>query len=108
MEYTELKRELRYLVQERMDYGRDMTDEEVEETIDEVLLEQESLATYPVSMRRKLKKELFDSLRRLDVLQFFVEDNTVTEIMINGKDNIFVERAGKIEKLDSSGAFIFI
>ena len=100
MEYTELKRELRYLVQERMDYGRDMTDEEVEETIDEVLLEQESLSTYPVSMRRKLKKELFDSLRRLDVLQFFVEDNTVTEIMINGKDNIFVERAGKIEKLD--------
>lgn len=100
MEYTELKRELRYLVQERMDYGRDMTDEEVEETIDEVLLEQEGLSVYPVGLRRKLKKELFDSLRRLDVLQFFVEDNTITEIMINGRDNIFVERAGRIEQLD--------
>ncbi|MBE5874479.1 MAG: CpaF family protein [Lachnospiraceae bacterium] len=100
MEYTELKRELRYLVQERMDYGRDMTDEEVEETIDEVLLEQEGLSVYPVRLRRKLKKELFDSLRRLDVLQFFVEDNTITEIMINGRDNIFVERAGRIEQLD--------
>lgn len=100
MEYTELKRELRYLVQERMDYGRDMTDEEVEETIDEVLLEQGELSVYPVGLRRKLKKELFDSLRRLDVLQFFVEDNTITEIMINGRDSIFVERAGRIEQLD--------
>lgn len=100
MEYTELKRELRYLVQERMDYGRDMTDEEVEETIDEVLLGQGELSVYPVGLRRKLKKELFDSLRRLDVLQFFVEDNTITEIMINGRDSIFVERAGRIEQLD--------
>lgn len=100
MEYTELKRELRYLVQERMDYGRDMTDEEVEDTIDEVLLEQEGLTVYPVGLRRKLKKELFDSLRRLDVLQFFVEDNSITEIMINGRDKIFVERAGRIEQLD--------
>lgn len=100
MEYTQLKQELRYLVQERMDYGRDMTDEEVEETIDEVLLEQESLVVYPVGMRRRLKKELFDSLRRLDILQIFVEDSTVTEIMINGKDHIFIERGGCLEELD--------
>jgi len=100
LEYTELKIELRHRVQERIDYGKDMTDEEVEETIDEVLLEQEQLAMYPVEVRRRLKKELFDSLRRLDILQIFVEDSSVTEIMINGKDNIFVEKNGRLNKLD--------
>lgn len=100
MEYTELKKELCARVQERMDYGKDISDEEVANTIDDVLLEQENLLTYPVEVRRKLKKELFDSLRRLDILQIFVEDSSVTEIMINGKDNIFVEREGKLSRLD--------
>lgn len=100
MSYTQLKSELRQKVQERMNYGRDFTDEEVEETIDEVLLEQESLAVYPVNVRRRLKKELFDSLRRLDMLQIFVDDSSVTEIMINGLDHIFIERGGQLKELD--------
>lgn len=100
MSYTQLKSELRQKVQERMNYGRDYTDEEVEETIDEVLLEQESLAVYPVNVRRRLKKELFDSLRRLDMLQIFVDDSSVTEIMINGMDHIFIEQGGQLKELD--------
>ncbi len=84
-----------------MDFGRDLSDEEVEDTIDDVLVGQECLAACPVEMRRRLKKELFDSLRRLDILQIFVEDSSVTEIMINGKDNIFVEQAGRLKKLDT-------
>ena len=100
MEYTEIKKELRQKVQEQMDYGKDYTDEEVEETIDDVLLEQEKLSLYPVEMRRRLKKELFDSLRRLDILQIFVEDSSVTEIMINGMDHIFIEQGGRLKELD--------
>lgn len=100
MEYTELKKELRRKVREKMDYVKDYSDEEVEETIDEILLSQESLTVYSVELRRRLKKELFDSLRRLDILQIFVEDSTVTEIMINGKDHIFIEKEGKLRELD--------
>ena len=100
MEYTELKRELRSKVQERMNYEKDLSDQEVEETIDEVLLGQEDLAMYPVELRRRLRKELFDSLRRLDILQIFVEDSSVTEIMINGKDHIFVEQDGRLKELE--------
>lgn len=99
MEYAELKRELRGKVQERMDFLKDFTDAEVEDTIDEILLEQKLLA-YPVETRRRLKQELFDSLRRLDILQIFVEDSSVTEIMINGKDHIFVEQDGRLRELD--------
>ncbi|MCI9319404.1 MAG: CpaF family protein [Lachnospiraceae bacterium] len=100
LEYTELKKELRRKVREKMDYVKDYSDEEVEETIDEILLSQESLTVYSVELRRRLKKELFDSLRRLDILQIFVEDSTVTEIMINGKDHIFIEKEGKLRELD--------
>lgn len=100
MDYMQIKKELRHMVQERMDYGRDYSDREVEETIDEVLLGQEKLQVYPVEVRRRLKKELFDSLRRLDILQIFVEDSSVTEIMINGKDHIFIEKEGRLQELD--------
>lgn len=100
MEYAELKRDLRTKVQERMDYLKDLSDFEVEEAIDEALLSEERLVTCPVELRRRLKKELFDSLRRLDILQIFVEDSSVTEIMINGKDHIFVEREGRLQELD--------
>ena len=100
MQYTELKKTLRTRVQERMEYAKDISDEEVENAIDEVLVGEEFLKTYPVNVRKRLRKELFDSLRRLDILQIFVEDNSVTEIMINGKDNIFVERDGKLSQLN--------
>ncbi len=100
MDYGNLKKELRNKVQERLDFVKDFTDEDVEDTIDEIILEQESLLVCPAEMRRQLKKELFDSLRRLDILQIFVEDSSVTEIMINGKDHIFVEQEGKLRELD--------
>ena len=100
MEYGELKKQLRIRVQERMDYFKDMTDAEVEDVIDEVILQQDNLSVWSVELRRRLKRELFDSLRRLDILQIFVEDNSVTEIMINGTDHIFVERGGRLQELD--------
>ena len=100
MEYLELKKELRRKIQERMDYMKDYTDVEVEEAIDEAITGQKDLVACPVEMRRRLRKELFDSLRRLDLLQIFVEDSTVTEIMVNGKDHIFVERGGGLQELD--------
>ena len=103
MDYLEQRRKLRQMVQERLDYGRDYTDEEVEDTIDEVLMEQENLELCSVELRRRLRKELFDSLRRLDILQIFVEDSSVTEIMINGPDHIFIEKGGRL--LDSGKKF---
>ncbi len=102
MDYAKLKHTLRGKVQEKLDYGRDWEDEEIQEVIDNLILEEEEMMLCPVELRRKLRKELFDSLRRLDLLQIFVEDPSITEIMINGIHNIFVERTGRISKLDLS------
>lgn len=101
MEYTDLKKELRGKVQEKMDFAKDFTDAEVEDIIDEVMMDQEKLMIYPVEMRRRLKKELFDSLRRLDIIQVYVDDSSVTEIMINGKDHIFIEQNGRLRELET-------
>ena len=55
MQYTELKRTLRTRVQERMEYAKDISDEEVENAIDEVLVGEEFLKTYPVNVRKRLR-----------------------------------------------------
>lgn len=94
------KKELRRKVLDRVDYGRDLTDDEVADIIDDILLNETGISACPVQLRRSLKKELFDSLRRLDVLQIFVDDPAVTEIMINGKDHIFIEQDGRLKELD--------
>ena len=94
------KQELREKVLKQIDYGKELTDTEVEDLIDDVMLNEEALQFYSVRKRQRMKKELFDSLRRLDILQIFVEDPSITEIMINGKDRLFVERAGRLEELE--------
>ena len=94
------KQKLLTLIQQRMDYVRDYTDDEVEEFIDEALLENEELSLCSVDYRRNFRQELFNSLRRLDVLQSFVEDAKVTEIMINGTEPIFVEKNGVLGQTD--------
>ena len=91
-------RVLRQRLMEKLDLVRELSDEEILEEIDDLLLngtQEEAL-----SLREKiaLRQELFYSVRKLDVLQELIDDNTVTEIMVNGPDHIFVERAGKLRK----------
>ncbi len=99
-QFQDRKRDLREKVLGSIDYTREISDSEVEEIIDRVMLQEEELQVCSIRVRQRLRKELFDSLRRLDILQLFVEDPSVTEIMINGRENIFVEREGRLEQLD--------
>ncbi|MBR3824264.1 MAG: CpaF family protein [Lachnospiraceae bacterium] len=78
-----------------------MTDEEVFEQIDEVILQKDELRLLPVSTSHQLRNDLFDSLRRLDVLQGLLEDPGITEIMINGPNHVFVEKEGRLSRLET-------
>ena len=100
MDALKAKEELKKSVRERLGYGQEYTDEEVSEIIDDCILESFDLRLMPVAEKRRIGKEVFDSLRRLDILQSFIEDKSVTEVMINGYENVFVERAGALTKLD--------
>ena len=82
---------------ERIDYTRDIEDEEILELIDDVISE-ESNRWVGMADKRRLRKELFASIRKLDALEEFLSDPAVTEIMVNGADTIFTERGGKLQK----------
>lgn len=90
--------ELRKEVIEGLDRGRELTNEEIYNRIDEVLTKRGKLAYFPLELRSKWRKEVFDSIRGLDVLQDLLEDPSITEIMINGYQAIFIEREGKLYK----------
>ena len=92
--------ELRAAVQQRISPLTEVTDTDVRAQIDRLLLEDPEASRMPVKERLLLRKRLFDSLRRLDILQQLLEDDSVTEIMVNGPEKIFVERAGRLERWD--------
>lgn len=84
----------------RLDMTRDMEDEELTELIYEVLQEVSQEEYLPLDQKTMLGKELFNAFRKLDLLQEFLEDDDITEIMINGTQNIFIEEAGRISQSD--------
>ena len=98
----EIFRKLRQMLMEKLDVYRELTDQEILETIDELIVN--TLRESGVSLKEKvqLRQELFYSVRKLDVLQELIEDETVTEIMVNGPDSIFVERKGKLTRWPKS------
>ncbi|MBQ0059187.1 MAG: CpaF family protein [Lachnospiraceae bacterium] len=71
-------------------------DEEIKAEADRLVMEVRHEACLTAMDREALKRHLFDSMRGLDVLQELIEDDEVTEIMVNGPDHIFVEKAGQI------------
>lgn len=87
-------------VLERIDLTRDISDEELTELIREVLQEAAEEEYIPLRQQIVLSRQLFHSFRKLDILQELIEDDTVTEIMINGTDEIFIEKDGKIVRSD--------
>lgn len=81
---------------ERLDSMWESTDEEVMELIDRLLMEEGRRLGLNLGQKSALRRELFSSIRKLDVLQELLEDSCVTEIMVNGWQHIFVEREGRI------------
>lgn len=73
-----------------------LTDEELKELINEEIFQYGQEQYLPLSAREHVAQRLFDSFRRLDILQELVDDPTVTEIMVNGKDHIFIEKNGAV------------
>lgn len=87
-------------VMDKMDLTRDIGDEELMDMIHEVIREAAEAEYMPLQEQIRLSRQLFHSFRKLDVLQELVEDETITEIMINGTDEIFLEREGRIIQSD--------
>ncbi len=101
-DFGQLKQELKQEIMQGFSYQHQMTDEEVAQIIDETIQKRAQVQPLVLGERLKLQKELFDSFRRLDILQELVDDPAITEIMVNGPWEVFVETKGKIGRWDKS------
>lgn len=90
------ERRLYRRVMERMDMSREIGDEELTDLIREVLREASEEEYLSLREQAYLSRQLFHSFRKLDVLQELIEDDSVTEIMVNGTQEIFLEKNGRI------------
>ena len=93
---TKVFEELKKQILEQVDLSREVSDEEMQDLIDEVILAYGKEQYLSLDEKCRMKKELFYSLRKMDVLQELLEEPEVTEIMVNGMDGIFLERGGQI------------
>ena len=85
---------------ERLDFSRELTDEEVLNEIEERVLNLSTEEYLSITEKKNLCIEIFNSVRRLGILQQLIDDENISEIMVNGPDNIFIERDGHIQKFD--------
>lgn len=92
--------EIKNIVNNNIDLKKDPTDEDIENIITETVFEKSKENYLTLSEKKEIIKTVFNSMRRLDILQPLIEDKSITEIMINGPNNIFIERNGKITKLE--------
>jgi len=96
MDFEELLAELKGQIRQEVQERHQIEEEELLACINQAIGEAAARHYLPLKRRLELRQRLYDSFRRLDILQELVDDPEVTEIMVNGKDRIFVEKKGQI------------
>lgn len=92
--FISLKKE----IYDRLDDSLDISDDSLYEVIDECIYEAVAASRLSLSQRELLRKRLYNSIKKLDILQELIEDDDITEIMVNGYNNIFIEKNGRITR----------
>ena len=93
---------IRVKLMEQLRQGAEWSDEEILERIDLLVSETARENRLTVKQREEIRRELFYWVRKLDILQELLDDDRMTEIMVNGYQNIFVEREGKKSRWEKS------
>lgn len=96
----EVVEKIRKKVLERLEYEQDSSDEQIQELVTLLLEEETKQQFLPYYRRIAIGKEIYYSLRKLDILQPLLENSQITEIMVNGTEQIFIEENGRMRKLD--------
>ena len=95
--------DLRKRLVNSIDLTRNLSDQDVYEIITKMVIDEYRDKQISLKEKMRISKELYNSIRGLDILQDILEDEEVTEIMINGYDRIFLEKQGILYRYD--GAF---
>lgn len=92
--------ELREQIICEMDLSRDMDDAQLLQMIHRILEEKGRQIYIPLQQKADIGRDLFNAFRKLDILQELLEDEEITEIMINGPNHVFIEKEGRIIPLE--------
>lgn len=92
----DLEKEIRQEVMNAIDLSIDVSDEEILTLIKNSIIEKGKNRPISLADRKKIENHVFNSLRKLDVLEDLLNDEEITEIMINGPENIFIEKKGRV------------
>ena len=98
MDIFDISREIRLSVSNAIDITKDYLDDEILDIIEWHVLEKGRHTFLDSALKRQIVNTVFNSMRRLDVLQPLIDDGTVTEIMVNGPERVFTERHGRVER----------
>lgn len=102
--YEQCRQTVEEGLRQKIDLSREVSDEEVREMIDEMVIHCSRQYALSLKDRQQLGREIFDAIRRMDILQELMEEEEVTEIMINGTQGIFIERKGRLFQWDKNFA----
>lgn len=95
-EAAEAGREIKKEVQRELEGRLDIDDDEVLRLIDEKIRIKNRKVSLQLSDKLTIRRDVFNAMRRLDVLQELIEDPDITEIMVNGMHSIFIEKGGQL------------
>jgi|GEM_PF-788326 len=98
--YEETVNEIHARVLDAIDFSREMSDPAILDLIDDEILRYSREGVLSLSQMESARQDIFHAIRKLDVLQDLIEDQEITEIMINGPDHIFIEKDGALRQLD--------
>lgn len=98
-----IQQEIQEELLRELEQGVGFSDEQMQDEIEIRVLKRGQMEYLTIEEKMELVKKIFNSVRRLDVLQELLEDQDITEIMINGPDHIFIEKGGRL--LDSGKKF---
>ena len=93
---NEIKKKLRKEITEGFDYSGEITEAELFEKIDSVILKEAKTNFLTLEKKERLRKELYASIRGLDILEELLEQEDISEIMINGPHAVFLEKGGRL------------
>ncbi len=95
---------LKGIVRSEIDPYSEMDESEIKRLIAEIVYRETGDVHLSLKEKESLVKSIFDSIRKLDILQELIEDEEVSEIMVNGYERIFIEKGGSIREWDKSFA----
>ena len=77
-----------------------LSDEELAERIEEAVNQRLAGQYCPIAQKVSISEQVYSGIRGFGLLDSIIKDDTITEVMINGPDNIFIEQNGRLFKLD--------